>query len=516
MTSSSRSSLRSAASQSLSALAVFLINVTTGMGLGWSSPAWAKLTEVGAGGRADAGFLLDVNEASWVVAVYDVGIPVGSVLAGLLLGSLGRRRTLMLSPLLVLAASALTFEARSSAALIAARVLMGTSFGLDLSCSSLYIGEIAHSDTRGKLCTFTTSLVFVGVLAEFVIGPYVAYPTQALLPVAPALLSLAVFLLWAPESPYFLASRGRVDEMRRALARLRGVSAGQHSAAVDKEAEDILRATESGKRRSRAPWRNLVSLTDRGARRGCLIVLFLCGTGPMVGTGSVVAYGEYLFKTTGSGLSADMSAIVMCSVQVLAGVASSQVIDRAGRRPLLLGTALVNACAMAGAGVFFFIKDALGKPDAAAHISWLPLASLMLFMVSTNLGTTTVPWVMIGELLPQQSKALVPSLSVLAFSVVAFATNKLLPVLGQHVGLYLPFWAFGAWSVLVFFFTLILVPETRGKTLLEVQAMLQGKPADGSLSHQDAEVLQEEDLRRQQQDAEDPRAPSSAPRRERW
>ncbi|XP_052132042.1 facilitated trehalose transporter Tret1-2 homolog [Frankliniella occidentalis] len=487
--SASSSSVRSAASQSLAALAVFLINITSGMGVGWSSPGWSKLTEPDAGGHAGPGFLLDLDEASWVVAIYDVGIPVGSVLAGVLLSSAGRRRTLMLAPLLVLCSSALTAAARSSAALNAARVLLGVSFGLDLSCSSLYIGEMASSDMRGKLCTFTTSLVFVGVLLEFAVGPYVSYFAQALLPVPFALLSLLLFLLWVPESPYFLATRGRAEDMRRALARLRGVRAGDRQAAVDREAEDILRAMEEDRRRTRALWRHLLS--SAGSRRGCLIVLFLCGTGPMIGTGSLLSYAQYLFRTTGSALSAEMSAIIMCSVQVVAGVASSQVIDRAGRRPLLLVSALCNATAMAAAGAFFFLRDVLGEGDAAARLTWLPLASLMVFMVSTNLGTTTVPWVMIGELLPHQTKAFVPSLSVLGFSVVAFGTNKLLPVLGERVGLFLPFWLFGAWSIVVFFFTLFLVPETRGKTLLEVQAVLQGDKA----LPKDAAALDPEDGR---------------------
>lgn len=476
---SSRCSSRSALSQTLAASAVFLINITTGMGLGWSSPAWSKLTKPDPDDPSGPGFALDTDAASWVVAIYDVGLPIGSVLAGALLGLLGRRRTLMLAPLMVLSSCALTFAARSSAALNAARVLLGVSFGLDLSCSSLYIGEIASSDMRGKLCTFTTSLVFVGVLLEYVIGPWVSFAQQALLPVAPALLSLAVFAFWAPESPYYLASRGRGEEMRRALARLRGLSSkdaanglAQQRAGVDVEAADILRGMEEDRRRQRNLWRTLV--TNPGNRRGCIIVLFLCGTGPMIGTGSLLSYAQYLFGTTGSALSAEMSAIVMCTVQCAAGVASSQVIDRAGRRPLLLCSAVCNAVAMAAAGAFFFLKDALHQDAAAASITWLPLASLMVFMVSTNLGTTTVPWVMIGELLPQQSKTLVPSLSVLAFSVVAFATNKLLPVLGERVGLFVAFWAFGIWSLVVFAFTWFLVPETRGKTLLQVQALLVG------------------------------------------
>lgn len=332
---SSRTSWRSAASQSLAALAVFLINITTGMGVGWSSPAWSKLTDPTA--RDGPGFLLDTDAASWVVAIYDVGIPVGSLLAGALLGSVGRRRTLMLAPVLVLASCSLTFAARSAAALNAARVLLGVSFGLDLSCSSLYIGELASRDMRGKLCTFTTSLVFVGVLLQYVIGPWVSFSAQALLPAPAAVLSLAVFLAWAPESPYFLATRGREGEMRRSLARLRGGC----DARVDKEADEILRAMGAGagggltaglaSARPRglllaglAPLRALFAL-GAGGRRGCLIVLFLCGTGPMIGTGSLMSYAQYLFKTTGSALSAELSAIVMCSVQVVAGVASSQV-----------------------------------------------------------------------------------------------------------------------------------------------------------------------------------------------
>ncbi|XP_052123633.1 facilitated trehalose transporter Tret1-like [Frankliniella occidentalis] len=485
------SSARSVASQSLAAFAVLLINITSGMGLGWPSPAWIKLTEPAASDNhtGGPGFILDVDEASWVVALYDTGIPLGSVLAGLLLSSAGRRRTLMLAPLLVMSSCALAATASSSTPLKVARVLHGMSFGMEMSLSSLYIGEMTSSDMRGKLCTFTSSLVFVGVLIEYIIGPYVSYLAQALLPVPFALLSLVLCLVWVPESPYFLAARGRHEEMHRALARLRGLRAGDRHPDVDGEAEEILRFTEQDRRRKRIQWRHLLS--SAGSRRGCLIVLFLCGTAPLTGTGCLLAYAEYMFRTTGSALPSEIAAIIMSSVQVAAGVASSQVIDRAGRRPLLLVSSLCNAGAMVVAGIFFFLRDALGNNEAASHITWLPLAALMVFMVSNNLGTTTVPWVMIGELLPLQVKAFIPSLSVLGFSIVAFSANKLLPVLVERVGLFLPFWTFGAWSIVIFVFTFFMVPETRGKTLLEVQALLEGDKA--KLRHQEATALDPED-----------------------
>ncbi|KAE8746704.1 hypothetical protein FOCC_FOCC006567 [Frankliniella occidentalis] len=407
------SSARSVASQSLAAFAVLLINITSGMGLGWPSPAWIKLTEPAASDNhtGGPGFILDVDEASWVVALYDTGIPLGSVLAGLLLSSAGRRRTLMLAPLLVMSSCALAATASSSTPLKVARVLHGMSFGMEMSLSSLYIGEMTSSDMRGKLCTFTSSLVFVGVLIEYIIGPYVSYLAQALLPVPFALLSLVLCLVWVPESPYFLAARGRHEEMHRALARLRGLRAGDRHPDVDGEAEEILRFTEQDRRRKRIQWRHLLS--SAGSRRGCLIVLFLCGTAPLTGTGCLLAYAEYMFRTTGSALPSEIAAIIMSSVQVAAGVASSQV------------------------------------------------------------------------------KAFIPSLSVLGFSIVAFSANKLLPVLVERVGLFLPFWTFGAWSIVIFVFTFFMVPETRGKTLLEVQALLEGDKA--KLRHQEATALDPED-----------------------
>lgn len=149
-------------------------------------------------------------------------------------------------------------------------------------------------------------------------------------------------------------------------------------------------------------------------------------------------------------------------------------IDRAGRRPLLLCSSVCNALAMAAAGAFFFLRDALHQDDAAASTTWLPLASFVAFMISSNLGTTTVPWVMMGELLPQHHKTPVSTLTVLIVSVGRFATIKLLPAVGESLGLFVVFWAFGLWALVVFAFTMIMVPETRGKTLLQVQALLQG------------------------------------------
>lgn len=146
-------------------------------------------------------------------------------------------------------------------------------------------------------------------------------------------------------------------------------------------------------------------------------------------------------------------------------------VDRAGRRTLLSASCLGNCVAMAALSAYLGVRDAW---DPDGRLQWLPYASLLLFVVSCSLGANPVPGLLLAELLPQRAKPLVAPLSMVLFSVTAFAVSKSFLPLGGAAGMWVPFAGFAAWNALAVVFTRRCVPETKNKSLGEVHGMLSG------------------------------------------
>jgi SP family facilitated glucose transporter-like MFS transporter 8 len=158
-------------------------------------------------------------------------------------------------------------------------------------------------------------------------------------------------------------------------------------------------------------------------------------------------------------------------LQVLATYCSTLLVDKAGRRILLLLSSTVMAVCLTTLGLCFHLQS---HGHGVTSISWLPLASVATFIVVFSMGFGPIPWTMLGELFPSNVKGAASALSAAFNWILAFAVTKsfqnLLDVLGSPV----TFWLFAVMCIVGTIFTAVLVPETKGKTLEEIQLQLSG------------------------------------------
>lgn len=177
----------------------------------------------------------------------------------------------------------------------------------------------------------------------------------------------------------------------------------------------------------------------------------------------------------------EICTVVIGVVQVVATFVSVMIVDKAGRKLLLIISSCVMAICTICLGIYFYMQ----KQDEAsvADISWLPLASLILFIACFSLGFGPVPWLMLGEIFSSEIKSIASALCGTSNWMLAFIVTKAYGPLTESMGGGPVFWIFSGITVVGGVFVLLATPETKGKSLAEVQEILGGGSASKNKSN---------------------------------
>ena len=173
----------------------------------------------------------------------------------------------------------------------------------------------------------------------------------------------------------------------------------------------------------------------------------------------------------GGSFSPHLAAVVTGGVRLLASIGSGILCDLIGRIPLLIVSSVLMCSALAGFGAFSYYHQVLGP-----EYDWIPLLCVMTFLCAFSIGLSPIAWLLVGEMFPLEYRNIGPSLTTAFSYVCAFVGVKTFVDLRENVGLHGTFWTYSVISFLAFLFTIFFVPETRGKTLDEME------PKSGILS----------------------------------
>lgn len=206
-------------------------------------------------------------------------------------------------------------------------------------------------------------------------------------------------------------------------------------------------------------------------RRGFTISLMLMFFQQFSGINAVIFYTVLIFKSAGSTMDADLSAIIVGVVQVLMTFAAAVLVERAGRKILLIQSSAIMGLCLAVLGIYFNLKD---NNHDVSSIGWIPLLSMVLFIVSFSLGYGPIPWMMMGELLAPEVKGIATSLVVLFNWIAVFVVTKSFPLLTASFGSDITFWIFAVIMALGTLYGLKEVFETKGKSNAQIQLILAG------------------------------------------
>ncbi|XP_034248330.1 facilitated trehalose transporter Tret1-like [Thrips palmi] len=433
------------------------------MSLGWTSAAAA--VEFGA-----QGFVLTTEEWSWVGAALTLGAMVGSLLVGVLLRPLGpRTECLGLAPIFC-AGWALHAWATNVWMLVLGRTLVGLCFGATCVLVPIFTSEVGESAVRGALGSYVELFVCIGVLVVYLLGAYLPLLWLNVCCLAVPV-AFALLFVWLPDSPRWLLGRpGRREEARQALAFYRGLDPLDLSG-VDAELDELEVALKTYAEEARGV--SLASaFSSRATRRGMGLAVGAMVLQQVSGIDGVTFYASQLFRDAGTlFVTADEATLVMASAQIVFCLVALLVVDRLGRKMLLMTSAgIMGLCSLA-MGFYFYLNRGAARDRT---LDWVPVLVSCVYMMGFSVGLGPVAWLYVGEIFPDRVKGVASSVANASNWVCAFLVTKFFPIVNESLGVQVSFWAFGACCLVGVAAVGLLFPETKGKTLDQIQEELSG------------------------------------------
>jgi SP family facilitated glucose transporter-like MFS transporter 8 len=444
--------------QYLAATAANLAAVIAGSALGWTSPAQPKME---AGEENEGWITLSPEETSWIGSLTPAGAVFGPIFVGLLADRIGRKWTLLFTACPALVSWIMLIFVETVVPIYVARFILGIAIGMVYAVLPMYVGEISEARIRGALGSFLQLLVVVGFLFEYCIGPYVTYQHLA---IASAFVPImfAVSFFFFPESPYYLLAKGKREEATKALQWLRG----QSRVGVQAELNDIQAAVEE-------EMKNKSKLSDLIATKGNIRALYLSlgmvTAQQFCGINAVLFYSQTIFISSAGSIGGAEATIIIGVVMFLSSGITPLVVERLGRRPLLLASAVGMIIGLCVLGVYFYLKN---NDTDVSDIGWLPLCSMVFYIIVYSFGFGSLTWAVVGELFASNVKSNGSSCSASFCWFIGFFITKFYSNITQELGSHYTFWIFAALTVCSGVFIYFLLPETKGKSLQEIQMIL--------------------------------------------
>ncbi|XP_017754394.1 PREDICTED: facilitated trehalose transporter Tret1-like [Eufriesea mexicana] len=438
-------------------LAVVASNIgmmSYGLFFGWSSPSLPLLLQ------DESPIPLTLQQATWVSSIFTMGGAIGSLLSVYIVNVIGRKSTFASTAIPAVIGWMMIAFTTSVWVLIVGRFICGLSTGFGYTSATMYIGEISPADIRGILTSTLTVAAKFGLSVSWTIGPFLSVRDFALVSsLIPVLFFASSISL--PESPYHLMRCGRHQEAIKSLMQLRG------SKDVSKEADIIDKSIKFDLANNTGLW-ELISVS--GNRKALAVVMSLFIIQQWSGSLAILSYAELIFNATNNDFEGKYVTMVLGGVQVVFTVISASVVDRYDRRTLLLISASGVSISTFLIGLFFFLQH---MQMDVSEIIWLPAAGSILYIVMYSFGLAALPFTMMSEVFPTNVKALGSTIGMLCCNSCAFIVTLSYQNIVEH-GIHIAFWLFSSTTVLGIAFIYFCVPETKRRTLQEIQQQLHG------------------------------------------
>lgn len=420
-------------------------------------------TAVIAGAIGSIQTIFDLSPAltGWAASSAIWGCMIGVIFAGFLSDKFGRKKVLILSAILFFISAVGSSIPNNLTQFVLARLIGGVGVGIASMLSPMYISEIAPAKIRGTLVTLYQLAIVIGINLVYYINLQIASSGDAQWnldigwrimlgsEVIPALLFF-ILLFFIPESPRWLASKGKIDSAKAIIEKINGQN---KSAELLNEIQDSFKE-EKG---------SILVLFNSGLRMAIVVGMFLAFFSQITGINAIIYYAPEIFKNIGFGAdSAMFQTVIIGTVNTIFTFVAIAFIDKYGRRTLLLWGISGMIICLGGVGLMFHFELSSGP--------WL-LLFILGFIASFAMSLGPIPWVLISEIFPTKFRGVAMSISILMVWIGVVLITQLTPILLESVGGAFTFWIFMFNAIILIIFTYNMIPETKGKTLEEIAKM---------------------------------------------
>jgi len=418
----------------------------------------------GAIGPLKAHFVLDANWAGWATGCALVGCAIGAAIAGVLSDWLGRKKVLIISAILFFVSAVGTAIPRNITTFIIYRIIGGLGVGAASMSSPMYIAEISPARIRGRMVSVNQFAIVTGFLVVYFVNYFIAlqgdqmwnqesgwrwmFGSEAL----PALL-LLVLLFFVPESPRWLTKQNRSNEALEILTRVDGA---EYAKTELLEIKDAI-AHESG---------SLKQLLQPGMKIVLVIGIVLAVLQQVTGINVFLYFGTEIFKKMGSETNAALlQTVVVGTVNLSFTIIAIWTVDKLGRKPLMMIGSVGMGLSLLGMGLVAYCQ----KTDL-----WV-LLFMLGYIACFALSVGPVTWVILSEIFPTRIRGRAMAIATVCLWVANYVVSQTFPMMDENNWLLekfhhaFPFWLYGVFCVILVTFVWRFVPETKGKTLEEIE-----------------------------------------------
>ncbi|NXS29229.1 GTR6 protein, partial [Pomatostomus ruficeps] len=457
----------------LAVFAAVLGNFTFGFALVYPSPVIPALEA-----HPSPALRLDQHTAPWFGSVFTLGAAAGGLSTMLLNDCLGRKLSIMFSALPSALGYALLAGAQGLWMLLLGRVLTGYAGGVTSASIPVYISEISHPGVRGMLGACPQLMAVLGSLVLYALGKYLRLVLDwRWLAVAGEVPVLAMLLLlcFMPNSPRFLLSQGKEEEALGSLCWLRGKDTD-----YAREYEQIKDSVRKQSRRV-----SCAELKDPFLYKPILIAGGMRFLQQLSGVTCILVYLQPIFKKTSVILKPQYDAALVGLVRLSSVAIAAVSMDKAGRKILLFVSAAVMLVSNLTMGLYIHFVPASHNGTAANttlgssanlpaeptnYITLIPLLATMFFIMGYAMGWGPITWLLMSEILPLKARGVASGLCVVVSWLTAFTLTQFFLPAVDAFGLEVPFLFFAVISAGNILFTGCCVPETKGRSLEQIEA----------------------------------------------
>lgn len=415
----------------------------------------------GAIGFIQKKYELSAAMTGWVASCALVGCMVGAMFAGALSDRLGRKKVLMISAVAFAVSSLGIMLPLDLDYFIFFRVIGGVGIGIASMLAPMYISEIAPAAIRGRLISIYQLGIVIGILLIYFVNAAIAglydeawnvdhgWRWMFGSGIIPSIVFI-VLLLIVPESPRWLAQKNRWSEAENVLVKVNGQVKAKEELSSIREALGIKEGSFN-------------DLLKPGLRAALIIGVLLAIFSQVTGINVIMYYAPEIFKATGDGSSsALMQTILVGGINVLMTIVAIKYVDKLGRKKLLLiGSAGMAVC-LALIGMAFYSGMSAGY--------WV-LTGILLYISFFAISLGPLTFVVVAEIFPNHVRGRAMSVAIFFLWLSVYIVSQTFPMLLESIGTAWTFWIYMITSVLAFLFIWNLVPETKEKTLEEIEKM---------------------------------------------
>lgn len=344
---------------------------------------------------------------------------------------------------------------------------VGIGFGGIFSVMPMYVGEIVSPKIRGACGSFISTLNYFGQFVVNVLGSYFSVQVTSYICMPLAVLFFVLFLLM-PESPYYYTMKKNDEEAKRSLRRL------LRKSDVDKDFTSLKKDVDR-QMSERGTWLDLVLINSN--RKALSIGAFVRISQHLGGTSVFISSIQFIFAKAGGIVKSEIAAMVYTFLTFIFYFMAGLLVDRLGRRLAYITSMTLSGFILLLESVYFYIQDNHPEIDTTS-ISWFPLVGMIFYVLFGSFGPGIIPTIMIGELFSTSIKAKATIVMMVIFGLFVYISNQLFYLLNSYAGLFAPYLLFSCSDFIAGIVAYYYLPETKGKTLEEIQQHLKGTNDD--------------------------------------